>query len=325
MFKHCERKLGEAEHRVQNLRDRLEDIGDAKSELIKEEEAHGNAVNEIIRLENELSVLQPLRRQLEDYKIRATDAEVQLIEYQEKLTKINDDFDMMKGVNHELKKLATCRQENAYSMKQIMMLRQEDLFANDGTHGIGEGITELNPDIQEELLRLRNENTRLREFVDKRSEDSVEKMEGNLDDSQRLASKLKSEFLSTKARLELTIESLQQSIAREEALQNDVKILKEEVNNLEQKLKKESDQIIEDKDSAKRELQSTKESLLHQHKVELKNGHNSWSKKLEEEKENTKKKMKHSAEEKAAMSKQWFETLADEQANYEDRLETAAI
>ena len=51
-------------------------------------------------------------------------------------------------------------------MKQVIMLRQEGSFANDSTHGIGEGATELNLRVQQELLRLRNENTRLREFVD---------------------------------------------------------------------------------------------------------------------------------------------------------------
>ena len=48
---------------------------------------------------------------------------------------------------------ATCRQENADSMKQVMMLRQEDLISNDDTHGTVEGVTELSPDKQEELLR----------------------------------------------------------------------------------------------------------------------------------------------------------------------------
>ena len=53
--------------------------------------------------------------------------------------------------------------------------------------------------LKEELLRLRSENRILAKFAANRNEDSVQKMEEHVEDSKRLPTKLKEQYISTKS------------------------------------------------------------------------------------------------------------------------------
>jgi len=69
-------------------------------------------------------------------------------------------------------------------------LLEEGKQKDDNAHAIGCGISELNPELQEEILRLRNQNKQLNEYASKRTDDNVDKLEDNLDDAERLAKKV---------------------------------------------------------------------------------------------------------------------------------------
>ena len=114
-------------------------MGDAKEALTRAEEAHGAAVARGLELENELKVLQPLRRQLEDYKTRAVDAEVKLAESQEELQNLQRLSSELTGMNKELKQGVMIHQSETEGLRKRLM---EDADSSGGAKGpaVGEGL-----------------------------------------------------------------------------------------------------------------------------------------------------------------------------------------
>ena len=222
--------LPEMSEKLRKYKERMNELQDIKDALRREQEAHGNAVDEIVRLENELQTLAPLKRQLEDYKIRAIEAEVKLVETQDTLEKLEKKTLDQSSVTESLWQGAMLQKEQMEELRR--RLQDESQTQNESRVGVGDGINELNPEVMEELFRLRSENKKLREFAEKRSNDSVQKMADTLDDTKRLGDKYKKEYLSTKDKLEKALQSLLQSEERESNLAAEVSQLSNELVDL---------------------------------------------------------------------------------------------
>lgn len=218
LMEHSKEKLAETEEKLRKCRERLEQLADVRDCLKREEEAHSASVAECLRLENELTSMQPLRRQLEEYKARALEAEFQLVECQEDLKRATEISKSLNSAQEELIGGARSFQQEAEGLRK--KLSEEEVDCDGPT--VGEGISELNPLVKEELLRLRNENEQLREFAAKRTDDNVQRLEEKLDDIQRLSDRFKDQYLSTKKQLESKSIELEEAQEREEDLKEEV-------------------------------------------------------------------------------------------------------
>ena len=221
-------RLQDTEERYRKCRERLDQLADVKDALKREETAHNASVSECVRLENELQTLLPLKRQLEEYKDRATDAEVRLAECQEDLRKVRAQSNVLQSAQRKAVVGAKLQLEEANEIrKQLYSSDKDNAGDRYAIPSIGEGVSELNPKVREELERLRNENENLREFASKREDDEVQKLEQRLDDTERLSSRFKGQFLETKRELETTQENLALALKREETLNADLADLQE--------------------------------------------------------------------------------------------------
>jgi len=110
--------------------------------------------------------------------------------------------------------------------------------------------SELNPEVMEEMARLRNENIHLKAFAEAREDDAVQMLGERLEDSQRLSDRYKEQFLSTKNELEQTEQKLQGS-------QEHVSQLKDQVQDLSGNL----EQLGQELENCKVQLSSTQENL----------------------------------------------------------------
>lgn len=216
---HSQEKLAETEEKLRKCRERLEQLTDIKDCLKREEEAHSVSVEERLRLENELKALQPLRRQLEEYKVRAVEAEFQLIDCREELKRLSEMSHNLSSAHEDMIGGARSFQEEAEVLRKKLSQDQDTEY--DGPT-VGEGISEMNPHVKEELLRLRNENEQLKAFAAKRSEDNVQRLEEKLEDVQRLSDRFKDQYLSTKKQWETTLIELEETQEREEDLKEEV-------------------------------------------------------------------------------------------------------
>jgi len=137
LLKHTKEKLAETEEKLRICRERIEQLGDVKEALTREEEAHGVSVEECLRLQNELKTLQPLRRQLEDYKTRAVEAEVKLSECQADLKRMEQVTGNLSSAQKEIVEGAKLHKEEAEELRRRLM--EEEGASLEGP-GVGEGL-----------------------------------------------------------------------------------------------------------------------------------------------------------------------------------------
>jgi len=259
LMMHTKTMLADTTERLRTYKEKLQQLTDVKDSLQKEEEAHSRSVEECLRLENELKTLQPLKRQLEDYKTRAVDAEVRLAESQDELLKTNQKKLASSDTSHHLEAQIQSQAEEIEELKRRLQHEEKEEAS-----GVGSGMSELNPELKEEVFRLRNENEQLKAFASKREDDAVSKMEQDLEDAGRLTERYKTQFLSTKGQLETTQGDLIESKEREAKLESDLldtkKLLSETMSEAEG-LSRELQQCSEDLEESKLRESKLKEEL----------------------------------------------------------------
>jgi chromosome segregation ATPase len=219
VMSHAKSLLEETTERLRTYKEKVQQLSDFKEALHREEEAHSRSVEENLRLQNELHSLQPLKRQLEEYKARVVDAEVKYTDCQDELTKLKEQKGITFDVNTQMEQYVLAQEEE---IKELRRRVQQNEQASKLDSGVGDGMSELNPELKAEVLSLRNENAQLRAFADKRENDEVTKLEQEAEDKARLAERYKSQFLSTKDQLEMTQASFQESRTREAKLRSDL-------------------------------------------------------------------------------------------------------
>ena len=247
VMSHNNALLDETTERLRTYKEKVQQFTDVKDALQREEEAHSRSVEENLRLKNELKNLQPLKRQLEEYKTRAVDLEVRLTDSQDELSKLKEHRAASSEVSTHMEQYVIAQEAE---IKELVRRVQQNDVANTNGSSVGDGISELNPELKREILSLRNENEQLRAFAAKREEDEVSKLEQNAEDKTMLAERYKAQFLSTKDKLESTEISLADSKNREKKLQ-------EEVNDTAKLAERYKSQFF----STKAQLESTQLSL----------------------------------------------------------------
>ena len=240
LMSHTKAQLAETTERLRNYKEKLQQLTDSKEALKREEEAHSKSVTECLRLENELKTLRPLKRQLEEYKTRAVDAEVLFTESQDELEKIKQKRLQSSDTNNDLEATVLSQMEEIEELRR--RIDQEEAAKKEAA-GVGDGLSELNPEFKEEVFRLRNENKQLKEFAEKREDDAVTKLEQDLEDTTRLGERYKSQFLSTKGQLETTQDDLHKSRNESAKLQKDLAVSIEQTKMTVAKLEDVSHQL----------------------------------------------------------------------------------
>ncbi|KAL3920158.1 MAG: hypothetical protein SGILL_003407 [Bacillariaceae sp.] len=216
---HTKSQLEETTERLRTYKEKVQQFADVKEALQREEEAHSRSVEENLRLKNDLQNLAPVKRQLEEYKEKAVDLEVQLTDCQDELKRFKEKKSSSSDINHQMEEYVLAQEEEIQELRR--RVQQNDVAENESS-GVGDGMSELNPELKAEVLSLRNENLQLRSFAKKRDGDEVSKLEQEVEDKTMLAERYKTQFLSTKNQLEDTVISLEESKDREMKLQQEV-------------------------------------------------------------------------------------------------------
>ena len=130
-------KLSFTEEQLRKCREKVELIGDAHDALLREEKAHALSVDKCLALENELAQLKPLKRQLEEYRVRAMDAEVALVECRDDLRRVKEKSGWLEGTNIALQRGVELQHNEAVNL-QKRLLEEGDKTEKGGTAvGIG--------------------------------------------------------------------------------------------------------------------------------------------------------------------------------------------
>ncbi|EJK73739.1 hypothetical protein THAOC_04619 [Thalassiosira oceanica] len=260
VLRNSKEKLAFSEEQLRKCRDKIESIGDAHEALQREEKAHAAAVDKCVSLENDLAILKPLKRQLEEYRVRATNAEAALEESREDLRRMREKSSGLEGAHIQLREATTQHQMEANALSR--RLQEGTGKLGDVGNALGKGMSELNPELLEEIKMLRSEYSRLKEFESKREVDAVQRLEETLDDTKRLADRYKEQFFHHKSELENAQGLFRESEAREARLT-------EELAELTGKYKKQGADMKEERLKAhkaaldaERAYQNEKKSLI---------------------------------------------------------------
>ena len=136
LMQHTHEKLLEATEKIRKYKERLDSMNDFKEALQREQEAHSKSVDECVRLQNELNILLPLKRQLEDYKNKAVETEFQLAECKDALARLERERDVLDGARDEVMKEAKTQRAQADELRNFIRVEENQ----DAVPGIGEGI-----------------------------------------------------------------------------------------------------------------------------------------------------------------------------------------
>ena len=297
-------KFIHTEEQLRKCREKIEAFGDVHDALQREEKAHAVLVDKCLEMEKELAQFKPLKRQLEEYRVRATDAEVALAECRDDLRRIKEKSSGLEGANLALQRGANLQQAEADALQK--RLQEEGQRSGEGGSAVGVGMSELNPELMEELKMLRCEYARLKEFEAKREVDSVQRLEESCDDARRLSERFKEQFLRTKSELEDTQQLLFESISREEKLQAAVNDWSKKYDELGQELEGEKLRAHKEALDAEQKYQHEKSSIIEQALSELKTLEEKLTATIEAERQQHNEKMdqveKRRAEEEARLS-----------------------
>eukprot|EP00903_Cladosiphon_okamuranus_P013669 g12730.t1 len=184
----AETKLAKVEQNLSRCREKIEELSPFPGQLKKEEDAHAKVLDRCLELEAEVSQIPQLKRQLDRYRRSHTDMEVANREKSRELEMAQDEVTRL---SQEVRALAdgsgAARNEHRRLQEELYSRALEDTErAADGA-GIGEGMSELNPALTEELARLRRTNEQLLAKVDYNTEETIRELEQKADDSNRLA------------------------------------------------------------------------------------------------------------------------------------------
>ena len=113
-------------------------MANAHDALERVEKAHAASVDKCLALEGELAVLKPLKRQLEEYQMRVTDAEVALAKFRKDLQRVKVKTSGLEGINEVLQRGASLQHQEAVSLQKL--LQQEGGKSGNGGIAVGIGM-----------------------------------------------------------------------------------------------------------------------------------------------------------------------------------------
>jgi chromosome segregation ATPase len=157
VLRHTEGKLAETEEKLKVCRERLEKMAEVKKSLKREEQAHIATVEEFHHLQKELKSMQPLKRQLGEYKKRATDAEQKLVEREEELKVMCQITEDRERRQEEILADSRGHKEDAEELRRQLVAKEENESLS--------GAHELNETESTQVAQLRHENMQLRVYL----------------------------------------------------------------------------------------------------------------------------------------------------------------
>jgi hypothetical protein len=142
LFQHTQDRLTEAEEKLRKYRERSEQVADLQAALKREQEAHNVAVDQCLRLEQQLQELHPLSRQLEEYKAKWTQAQVDLARLQADLQKYQAESHLLSQKELQMNRSVQAYQEQSDKLLQQLKTSVSDEGFELSSTGsvIGDGI-----------------------------------------------------------------------------------------------------------------------------------------------------------------------------------------
>jgi len=195
-------KLDHAEAQLERYRSKLDELNDIKQQLKAESSSHSSTYDKLIALEQEVEGLRKLKPQLEEYRQQHAESVIAIKELEINLKAREMEVYDLRADNASLRNNHAEQLYQSIHLQDELRSTAEQLREKDQLNGIGEGMSELNPLLMQELNRLRIENKELMAKIDKSSLQSLEALNKELSDQKCISTSLQKKYMTTKDTLE---------------------------------------------------------------------------------------------------------------------------
>lgn len=204
-------KLDFAEAQIDRLRSKLDELTDIKQQLKVESANHSETYDKLVILEQEAEGLRKMKTQVEDYRSQFAETSIAMQELQLRLEDSEAETVSLRAEVVSLRGDQTEHRHQAQHLAEELRTTAEQLRQKERMNGIGEGMSELNPALMQELNRLKNENKDLFEKLDQSAVDKLEALRKDSEEVKSINTSLQKKWMSTKdalAKAENDIRSL---------------------------------------------------------------------------------------------------------------------
>lgn len=202
VLKPCAAKLDFAEAQADRFRARLDELNDIKQQLRVESDSHSETFQKLTELEQEVEGLRKLKPQLEEYRAQFAETSIVVQELQMRLESSTSALTQLQSENKALRGGQTENREQAQQLADELRITAEQLRERERMNGVGEGMSELNPALMQELNRLRTENKELCDKLDATALGALEGLRKDIAEQKCVNSSLQKKWMTTKDALE---------------------------------------------------------------------------------------------------------------------------
>jgi hypothetical protein len=207
-------KLDLAESQLERFRSKLDELNDIKQQLRVESAAHSETYDKLVLFEGEVEGLRKLKPQVDQYRAQFAETSIATQELELRLQDKEAAVERLQSEISTLRGGQSDTQQQQQHMAEELRATAEQLRERERVNGIGEGMSELNPALMQELNKLRSEN---KDLVGKLDQTSVAALEANrleLADQKAVNGSLQKKWMATKDSLDKAICDIQVLSAR---------------------------------------------------------------------------------------------------------------
>ncbi|TMW65551.1 hypothetical protein Poli38472_008193 [Pythium oligandrum] len=199
-------KLAKAEAMLAKYKTKIEELTSAKEKLRRTEEANSELVEKNLALESQVAKAASLQRKLADAKDANTTIQFRVSELEAQLSRQGAELDAKR---QECEVSAAALHEAAVLNQQLQETVDHQLQGSGGSYGpasvgVGDGMSELNPELMQKLARLEHENATLKSQIDGSTSDRIDSLLDEIDDLTRLKKSFESKYFETSDLLKST-------------------------------------------------------------------------------------------------------------------------
>eukprot|EP01033_Poteriospumella_lacustris_P004183 gene4183-2982_t len=204
-------KFDAMEKNLVKMKEKLADLKEIQQQLKTETEAHSQTYQSLIAAEQTVAELRPFQSQVEEYRLELAEKAIALSEAQCRLSEAEHHIGRLQTHIAAMEAGKQSLLSSQSHLAEELQATAEELRSREKFSGLGEGMTEFNPALMQELSKLRAENSDLWAKLDRTSLDAVEKLQREVADQKAIAKSLTEKWQTTKTALEHTARDLDQT------------------------------------------------------------------------------------------------------------------
>lgn len=204
-------KFDAMEKNLVKMKEKLADLKEIQQQLKTETEAHSQTYQSLIAAEQTVAELRPFQSQVEEYRLELAEKAIALSEAQCRLTEAEHQIGRLQTHIAAMEAGKQSLLSSQSHLAEELQATAEELRSREKFNGLGEGMSEFNPALMQELSKLRAENSDLWAKLDRTSLEAVEKLQREVADQKAIAKSLTEKWQTTKTTLEHTARDLDQT------------------------------------------------------------------------------------------------------------------